>query len=139
MKFVSLRQRCAKYIVDNPGCSMLEILAATQLIPKGVNGVCKTLKAMVDAEELTRKGNPTSYTYAAGPNIMDAVNGLKTPPNKPVGGRRGVPNHKGGILTIRQTWVHAGDYRIEPGEMIYRSLWDYADSFVTGATKVVEM
>lgn len=129
MSTKSLRQRCAMYILDNPGCAVLEIMVGIQAYDKGTKVMCKLLKVMTDAGELTREGALKSYTYTAGPNVMRAVEGVKEPAKKS-SGRKGIKNIKhSNIMQIRQTWVKQGDYRVEPGDMMYRSLWDYANSF----------
>ncbi len=124
----TLRQRCALYILDNPSSSMLEIVEGTHSCGKGVKVVCKLLKSMLDEGELTREGTRKNYTYSAGPNIARALSGERPTPKR---GRTRKGSKNNSIMTIRQTWVRADDYTIEPGGMIYRDIWTYAETFST--------
>lgn len=84
---------------------------------------------MVEAQEIERSGTLKNYTYCAGVNIDKLIDdsAVKSRPNR--ASTKGRRITKGFVLKIRQTWVRAEDYTIEPGEMIYRSVWTYAGSF----------
>jgi hypothetical protein len=118
-KTPTLRQRCALYIVDNPGSSMTDILTCGgRGLISDSKAVCKALKGMVDDGELVREGTLKNYTYSA-------------PAAKPSRGRKGIGN-KSNVLRVKQTWLHAGTYESMPFDVVrFRDIWSYAETFVT--------
>lgn len=126
----SPRQECAEIIAKHPGISLsgiIEIIATTRKAPIAAT-LNRPLRGMIRREELTRTGTNMLYLYYPGPNIQQALTNEHIP-GAPEPKKRGGSRYRLGVMQISQTWVAQGDYTIEPGEMIYRSLWDYANSF----------
>lgn len=126
---ITIKQLCAKYILENPGSGIRKITphVREQVDKLESKTVAKQLKRMTDLGEINREGVPGRYVYYAGEHIGKAIKGKKVVTKPPVKLRRGKRTNS--MMQIKQTWVAQGDYTIEPGEMIYRSLWSYADSF----------
>ena len=118
-------QECAKFILENPGCDITDISGAIDTDNKTVR---KLVKIMINMGAATRTGAGKKYRYFAGEHINTAIEakvvvpGKRKPPLKPRLARNN-------MMEIKQVWLRQDDYTIEPGEMIYRSVWNYAGSF----------
>jgi len=132
----TIRQECAEYILANPGCGVVDMKGRVKA--ESSNTLCKTLKKMLDANEIVRTGTLKKYGYYPGEKIEDAVNGVALCPVVKKYREKRVAllaadkaaGRNTNILQIKQVWLSHGEYDVAVGDTRYASLWTYADSFV---------